>query len=57
MHARHLVSRLVISAFAIIIVTGCGRDPVVGVLLPMSGDAGSYGDSMNKAIDRALAVA
>jgi len=56
-HARHLVPRLVISLFAIIIVTACGGNPVVGVLLPMSGDAGTYGDSMKKAIDLALAEA
>ena len=57
MHARYLVFRLIISLFAIIIVTACGGNPVVGVLLPMSGDASSYGDSMKEAIDMALAEA
>jgi len=56
-HARYLVFRRIISLLAIIIVTGCGGNPVVGVLLPMSGDASSYGDSMKKAIDMALAEA
>jgi branched-chain amino acid transport system substrate-binding protein len=56
-HARHLVSRLIIFVFAIMIITGCGGNPVVGVLLPMSGDAGSYGGSMKEAIDLALAEA
>jgi branched-chain amino acid transport system substrate-binding protein len=36
---------------------GCGSNPVIGVLLPTSGDASSYGDSMKKAIDLALAEA
>ncbi len=32
---------------------GCGSKPVVGVLLPMSGDAQPYGQSMKKAMDLA----
>lgn len=56
-HARYLVSRLIVLLFAFLFVAGCGSNPVVGVLLPMSGEAGSYGDSMKKAIDLALAEA
>ena len=57
MHARHLVFRLAIFSFAIAMVVGCGGSPVIGVLLPMSGDASSYGESMKKAIDLALTEA
>lgn len=57
MHARHFISRLAVFLFVIASLSGCGRKPVIGVLLPMSGDAGSYGESMKKAIDLALAEA
>ncbi len=56
MHARLFIANLAI-LMAIITVSGCGGDPVIGVLLPTSGDASSYGDSMKKAIDMALAEA
>jgi len=56
-HARHFISRLAVFLFVIASLSGCGSKPVIGVLLPMSGDAGSYGESMKEAIDLALAEA
>jgi len=53
-HARFLASRLVVLAFAVVIIAGCGGSPVIGVLLPMTGEAGSYGSSMKQAIDLAI---
>jgi len=55
-HARLFIAGLAIFLF-VITVSGCGGNPVIGVLLPTSGDASSYGDSMRKAIDMALAEA
>ncbi len=34
--------------------TGCGSKPVLGILLPQTGDAQPYADSMKKAMDLAL---
>jgi branched-chain amino acid transport system substrate-binding protein len=56
-HARFLLSRPFLALIAIAFLTGCGSKPVVGVLLPTTGAAGSYGESMKKAIDLALAEA
>jgi branched-chain amino acid transport system substrate-binding protein len=39
---------------AVIFLSACGKSPVVGVLLPMTGTASTYGDSMKKGIDIAL---
>ncbi len=57
MHACHLVSRLIVVSLIIVFVAACGSNPVIGVLLPMSGDASSYGESMKEAIDLAVAEA
>jgi branched-chain amino acid transport system substrate-binding protein len=56
-HTRFLAIRLIVLCFGFLIIAGCGGNPVVGVLLPMSGEASSYGDSMKKAVDLALAEA
>jgi branched-chain amino acid transport system substrate-binding protein len=56
-HARFLASRLIVLLFAFLIILGCGRKPVVGILLPMTGEAASYGESMKEAIDLAVAQA
>jgi branched-chain amino acid transport system substrate-binding protein len=56
-HARILTFRLATLLIAGALFSACGSKPVVGVLLPMSGEAGSYGESMKKAIDLALAEA
>jgi branched-chain amino acid transport system substrate-binding protein len=53
-HTLHVLSRLTVVLFAIIVLAACGSKPVIGVLLPMSGDASSYGDSMKEAIDLAV---
>jgi branched-chain amino acid transport system substrate-binding protein len=39
---------------AVVALTACGSKPVVGVLLPTTGDASSYGESMKRGIDLAL---
>ena len=39
---------------AISVLSACGSKPVVGVLLPMTGSASTYGQSMKKGIDLAL---
>ena len=56
-HARFLASRFVVLVFAVFVIAGCGSKPVIGVLLPMTGDASSYGNSMKEAIDLAVAEA
>jgi branched-chain amino acid transport system substrate-binding protein len=53
-HARQSVVTAAVIAVIAAALTGCGSSPVIGVLLPTSGDASSYGDSMKKAIDLAL---
>jgi len=53
-HARFLTSRFIVLVFAILIISACGGKPVIGVLLPMTGEAASYGDSMKEAIDLAV---
>jgi len=52
-HARQTLSRLALFFIAVPLL-GCGSNPVIGILLPSSGDASSYGDSMKKGIDLAL---
>jgi branched-chain amino acid transport system substrate-binding protein len=39
---------------AISMLSACGREPVIGVLLPMTGSASTYGQSMKNGIDLAL---
>ena len=39
---------------AISVLSACGREPVIGVLLPMTGSASTYGQSMKNGIDLAL---
>ncbi|MEJ2359625.1 MAG: penicillin-binding protein activator, partial [Deinococcales bacterium] len=41
----------------VILLVGCGAKPTVGVLLPMTGSAASYGVSMKEGIDLAIAEA
>jgi len=38
----------------VLIMSGCSRRPVVGILLATSGDIGTYGQAMKKAIDLAV---
>jgi branched-chain amino acid transport system substrate-binding protein len=39
---------------AIVALSACGSKPVVGVLLPMTGEAATHGESMKRGIDLAL---
>ncbi len=39
---------------AISVLSACGSEPVIGVLLPMTGSASTYGQSMKNGIDLAL---
>jgi branched-chain amino acid transport system substrate-binding protein len=56
-HARFLAFKFVVLAFAVFVIAGCGSKPVIGVLLPMTGENDSYGNSMKEAIDLAVAEA
>jgi branched-chain amino acid transport system substrate-binding protein len=56
-HARNLLVRIALALPAAVALAGCGGNPVIGVLLPTSGDAASYGESMKNAIELAIAEA
>jgi branched-chain amino acid transport system substrate-binding protein len=49
-----ILSKIATVFLAGLMLTACGSKPVVGVLLPTTGAAASYGDSMKKGIDMAL---
>jgi len=50
---------LTIGAFAVLslVSVGCGSKPVVGVLLPMTGEAGTYGESIASGVRLAISDA
>jgi branched-chain amino acid transport system substrate-binding protein len=50
---------LTIGAVAVLslMLSGCGRKPVVGVILPTTGDAGTYGESIESGIRLAISDA
>jgi branched-chain amino acid transport system substrate-binding protein len=48
------VKRMLPVVAAISVLSACGSEPVVGVLLPMTGSASTYGQSMKNGIDLAL---
>jgi len=52
-HARIYCVSLAL-VLAVVPLLGCGSSPVLGILLPTSGDAAPYGESMKKAVDLAL---
>lgn len=54
MKSLSLSSKIVVAALAGVVLTGCGSKPVVGVLLPTSGSAASYGNSMKEGIELAI---
>lgn len=56
-HARFPAFKFVVLALAVFVIAGCGSKPVIGVLLPMTGENDSYGNSMKEAIDLAIAEA
>ncbi|MEJ2581286.1 MAG: branched-chain amino acid ABC transporter substrate-binding protein [Acidobacteriota bacterium] len=47
-------AKAVLTISAVIALSACGSKPVVGVLLPMSGEASNYGESMKRGIDLAI---
>jgi branched-chain amino acid transport system substrate-binding protein len=48
------MAKTLLTLTAIVAFSACGSNPVVGVLLPMTGEASSYGESMKRGIDLAL---
>ena len=48
------VKQMILAVVAISMLSACGGEPVVGVLLPMTGSASTYGQSMKNGIDLAL---
>lgn len=53
MHARNLCVCLALIV-AMIPMLGCGSSPVIGILLPITGEAAPYGESMKQAIELAI---
>jgi branched-chain amino acid transport system substrate-binding protein len=51
--AKTMATTLLILA-AVVALSACTSKPVVGVLLPMTGEASTYGESMKRGIDLAL---
>jgi branched-chain amino acid transport system substrate-binding protein len=47
-------ARIAAIAIAAAVIAGCGSKPVIGVLLPTSGAAASYGESMKKGVELAI---
>jgi branched-chain amino acid transport system substrate-binding protein len=47
-------AKTALTLVAVVAVTACSQKPVVGVLLPMTGSASNYGESMKNGIDLAL---
>lgn len=48
------LTKTFVTLAAVAVLSACGSDPVVGVLLPNSGSASNYGESMKRGIDLAL---
>jgi branched-chain amino acid transport system substrate-binding protein len=48
------MAKALLALSAVVALSACGRQPVVGVLLPMTGEASTYGESMKRGIDLAL---
>jgi len=47
-------AKVVLALSAVVALSACASPPVVGVLLPMTGEASTYGESMKRGIDLAL---
>ncbi len=54
MKSLSLLSKIAVAALVGVVFVGCGSKPVVGVLLPTSGSAASYGNSMKQGIELAI---
>ena len=48
------MAKALLALFALVALSACGSQPVVGVLLPTTGEASEYGESMKRGIDLAL---
>ena len=48
------LARVLSVVTSVAVLSACGSKPVVGILLPMTGEASSYGESMKNGIDIAL---
>jgi branched-chain amino acid transport system substrate-binding protein len=48
------MAKTLLALTAVVALSACGSKPVVGVLLPMTGEASTYGESMKNGIDLAL---
>ncbi len=54
MRLPHTIARIALALVTVAVASACASPPVVGVLLPMTGSASSYGESMKNGIDLAL---
>ena len=54
MGSSKALAKTLLSLVAVVVLSACGSKPVVGVLLPMTGSASTYGESMKQGIDLAL---
>ncbi len=54
MKSSKMMAKALLALSAVVALSACGSKPVVGVLLPMTGEASTYGESMKNGIDLAL---
>ncbi len=54
MNPRCVTAKVLLTALAVVGLSACGSEPVVGILLPTTGSASPYGESMKNGIDLAL---
>ena len=54
MKSAKSTAMVVLALSAVVALSACASPPVVGVLLPMTGEASTYGESMKRGIDLAL---
>jgi branched-chain amino acid transport system substrate-binding protein len=52
--AAQTMAKALLALFALVVLSACGSKPVVGVLLPTTGEWSEYGESMKRGIDLAL---
>ena len=48
------MAKTLLTLIAVVALSACSSKPVVGVLLPTTGEASNYGESMKRGIDLAL---
>ena len=54
MNPRKKLVNALLTVTAVFVLSACGSEPIVGVLLPTTGSASNYGESMKNGIDLAL---